>query len=76
MSENLADLTDRPGWEELSAVRDGRTVAIDGSQFLNRPGPRLVDSLELLAQVIHPEAFEQSDPVATEGMEPLVAPLV
>ncbi|PSP72895.1 cobalamin-binding protein [Halobacteriales archaeon QS_3_64_16] len=73
-AENLADLTDRPGWEELSAVRDGRTVAIDGSQFLNRPGPRLVDSLELLAQVIHPEAFEEGDPVATEGMEPLLAP--
>jgi iron complex transport system substrate-binding protein len=72
--ENLADLTDRSGWKELSAVRDGRTVAIDGSAFLNRPGPRLVDSLELLAQVIHPEAFEAGDPVATEGIEPLVAP--
>lgn len=73
-TENLPDLTDRPGWEELSAVREGRTVAIDGSQYLNRPGPRLVDSLERLAQAIHPEAFEASDPVATEGMKPLLAP--
>jgi iron complex transport system substrate-binding protein len=72
--ENLADLTDRSGWEELSAVRENRAVAIDGSAYLNRPGPRLVDSLELLARVIHPEAFDESDPIATEGIKPLVAP--
>ena len=71
-NENLADLTDRPGWEELSAVRENRTVAIDGSAYLNRPGPRLVDSLELLASAIHPEAFDDLDLNVTEGMRPLV----
>ncbi|WP_256685106.1 cobalamin-binding protein [Halococcus qingdaonensis] len=58
-TENLVDLTDRPGWDELTAVQDGRTYAIDGHQYVNRPGTRLVDSLEHLAGVIHPEAFER-----------------
>ena len=68
--ENLADLTERPGWDEVSAVRANRTVAIDGSAYLNRPGPRLVDSLELLARVIHPKAFDD-DPTAGDGVKPL-----
>lgn len=72
--ENLTDLTDRPGWADLSAVQEDRTVAIDGSAYLNRPGPRLVDSLELLARTVHPEAFDDGDPVAIEGMKPLAAP--
>jgi iron complex transport system substrate-binding protein len=68
--ENLADLTERPGWDEVSAVRANRTVAIDGSAYLNRPGPRLVDSLDLLARVIHPKAFDD-DPTAGDGVKPL-----
>ena len=68
--ENLTDLTERPGWNEVNAVRENRTVAIDGSAYLNRPGPRLVDSLERLARVIHPEAFDD-DLTATEGIEAL-----
>ena len=39
------------------AVRDGRVFAADGSAYFNRPGPRLVDSLELLAGLLHPRAF-------------------
>jgi iron complex transport system substrate-binding protein len=38
-----------PGWRDLPAVRNGRVHIADGSQFFNRPGPRLVDSLEWLA---------------------------
>jgi iron complex transport system substrate-binding protein len=72
---NLADLTDRPGFADLSAVETGRTVAIDGSAYLNRPGPRLVDSLELLARAIHPEAFENDGTTGHEdGMKTLLAP--
>jgi iron complex transport system substrate-binding protein len=41
----------------LRAVRAGRLWAIDGHHLLNRPGPRLVDSLEVLAEILHPEAF-------------------
>jgi len=41
-----------PGWDDLPAVRDGRVFVTDGSAYFSRPGPRLVDSLELLAHVI------------------------
>ncbi len=50
-------LTGRPEWPRLRAVRDGRVWLADGNQYFNRPGPRLVDSLEMLAEVLHPEAF-------------------
>jgi len=39
-------------WVGLQAVRNGRVYAIDGNQYLNRSGPRLVESAELLARVI------------------------
>jgi iron complex transport system substrate-binding protein len=42
------------GWMELPAVRSGCVYVTDGSQYFSRPGPRLVDSLEMLAQVLHP----------------------
>ena len=44
-----------PGWDELPAVRDERVFLTDGNAYFSRPGPRLVDSLELLAHVIHPD---------------------
>jgi len=47
-----------PNWEEVPAVRDGRVYVTDGSSYFSRPGPRLVDSLELLAHVIHPDIHE------------------
>lgn len=47
----------RPGWAELPAVRLGRVYAVDGNAYFNRPGPRIVDSLELLAGLIHPDLF-------------------
>ncbi|WP_256298350.1 cobalamin-binding protein [Haloarchaeobius salinus] len=62
--ENLSDLTDRPGWGELTAVQDGDVWAIDGNHFLNRPGPRVVDSLEHLAGVLHREFETPSREVA------------
>lgn len=43
-----------PGWKEMEAVRTGRVHLVDGSQFFSRPGPRLVDSLEMLAHALHP----------------------
>ena len=42
------------GWQELPAVRSGFVYVTDGSQYFSRPGPRLVDSLEMLAHVLHP----------------------
>ncbi|HTV74201.1 MAG TPA: ABC transporter substrate-binding protein, partial [Candidatus Acidoferrales bacterium] len=46
-----------PAWAKLAADSARRIVAIDGHQFANRPGPRLVDTAELFAQAIHPELF-------------------
>jgi iron complex transport system substrate-binding protein len=50
-------LARRPEWPSLRAVQGRRVFACDGNQYFNRPGPRLVESLEILAQVLHPEAF-------------------
>ncbi len=47
----------RPHLERLRAFRQGRCFAVDGHNLFNRPGPRLVDSLELLAEILHPGAF-------------------
>ena len=43
----------RPGWRNLRAVRNHRVFVADGNQYFNRPGPRLVESLEILAAVLH-----------------------
>lgn len=50
----LADLDD---WQQISAVVHGRTYAVDGNAFFNRSGPRIVDSLEILAHLLHPQRF-------------------
>jgi iron complex transport system substrate-binding protein len=42
---------------DLPAARSGRVYATDGSAYFSRPGPRIADSLEILAYLIHPEAF-------------------
>jgi len=46
-----------PHLERLRACREGRVFAIDGHHLFNRPGPRLVDSLEVLAEILHPGRF-------------------
>ncbi|MFN8641496.1 MAG: cobalamin-binding protein [Candidatus Binatia bacterium] len=50
----LPALVARPEWQSLPAVRNGRAYAVDGNAYVNRPGPRLVDSAELLAGLIQP----------------------
>jgi len=54
----MAALERRPGWEALRAVRAGRVAVVDGHQFFNRPGPRLVESAEILAEILHPGACD------------------
>jgi iron complex transport system substrate-binding protein len=53
----MGALTTRPGWSELPAVRRGRVFLTDASSYFNRPGPRLIEGLEMLASVIHPVVF-------------------
>jgi iron complex transport system substrate-binding protein len=49
----VQSLVQRPGWNSISASKTGRVYALDGNAYFNRPGPRLVDSLELLAKLLH-----------------------
>ncbi len=51
-------LSQHPQWRTLTAVKTGRVYLTDGNQYFNRPGPRLVDSLEILAEIIHPAQFQ------------------
>jgi iron complex transport system substrate-binding protein len=50
-------LTRHPGWNSLEAVKQGKVFITDGNAYFNRPGPRLVDSLEILAEILHPDGF-------------------
>jgi iron complex transport system substrate-binding protein len=52
--QDLPILAAHPGFEGLSCVRSGRVYLVDGKACFNRPGPRLVDSLEILAHALHP----------------------
>lgn len=54
----MESLTKLPKWKDLRAVRKGKVFLIDGNSYFNRPGPRLVDSLEMLAEIQHPGLFE------------------
>ena len=56
--EDLPLLEAQPGWHALRAVKDGRVYLADGNQYFNRPGPRLVESVEILAEMLHPGKFE------------------
>jgi iron complex transport system substrate-binding protein len=58
-----------PGWQSLPAVQSGRVYAVNGSAYFSRPGPRVVDSLEILAEVLHPELFSGRFP--DRGIVPL-----
>jgi iron complex transport system substrate-binding protein len=51
-------LEGKPGFAQLAAVKEGRLAVVDGSQYFNRPGPRLVESLEIMAEILHPELFD------------------
>jgi iron complex transport system substrate-binding protein len=53
----LARLPARARFAGLRAARTGRLYVADGNQYFNRPGPRLVESLEILAEILHPDRF-------------------
>jgi iron complex transport system substrate-binding protein len=55
--EDLPVLELQAGWRRLQAVRNGRVYVADGNQYFNRPGPRLAETLEILAEILHPETF-------------------
>lgn len=51
-----------PEWHRLTAVRQGRVFAVDGSAYFNRPGPRVVDGLEILSEILQPDLFPALPP--------------
>ncbi len=54
---SLSDIAFPPQWNEIAAVQRGQVYAVDGSSYYNRPGPRTVDGLEIMAEILHPQIF-------------------
>ena len=68
---DLPILARQPGFEALTAVRAGRVYVTDGNAYFSRPGPRLVDSLEILAHAIAPDVHPL--PAGLAAAEPILA---
>ena len=60
--QDLAVLESRPHWHTLPAVQRGEVYVGDGNAYFSRPGPRIVESLEVLAGILHPTAFPEFAP--------------
>ncbi|GJL68901.1 MAG: cobalamin-binding protein [Nitrospirales bacterium] len=58
IQEEMPVMTSHPFWPKLRAVKNQKVYLTDGNQFFNRPGPRLVESLEILAEIFHPTHFQ------------------
>jgi len=56
-------LASYPDWEKIPAYMNSKIYAVNASAYFSRPGPRVVDGLELLAYIIHPELFPENPPV-------------
>ncbi len=76
-ARELPALMQRPEWQALRAVQEGRVYVLDGHAYFNRPGPRLYRSIELVACCLHPERLlaEQLNVQAWE-LQPLEAVLI
>lgn len=53
--QELDALIPHPAWHELQAVRNEQVFLTDGNQYFNRPGPRVVESAEILTEILHPQ---------------------
>ena len=56
--EDMPILAANPGWSDLRAVREGRVAVADGNQYFNRPGPRVAESQEIMAEILHRGAVD------------------
>ncbi len=56
----MSVLHENPEWHNLRAVQNGNVALADGNLYFNRPGPKLVDSAEIIAEILHPEMVENS----------------
>jgi iron complex transport system substrate-binding protein len=55
--EDIPVLAAQPGWKDLNAVRYAQVFIADGNQYFNRPGPRVVETVKILAEILHPDVF-------------------
>jgi len=67
--KHVHELTDRPEWEELTAVQEERVYVVDGDAYVNRPGPRLVETLEAVASIVPANATQPKTPPVAEPLE-------
>jgi iron complex transport system substrate-binding protein len=61
-ADQARQLAAYPGWSELPAVRDCRVYAVNANSYFARPGPRVVEGIELLAHLLHPTLFKWRGP--------------
>jgi iron complex transport system substrate-binding protein len=66
---DLHYLTNREGWEDLSAVQNDRVALLDGNAYYNRPGRRLYRAIAVLATVLHPDLALDLPPAAWERQD-------
>ena len=60
--EDVPLLSAKPGWDDLPAVRNKQIFAVDAGAYTSRSGPRLVQGLEIIAEILHPELFSGGIP--------------
>jgi iron complex transport system substrate-binding protein len=58
--EEMARADPPEAWHQIPAVRQDRVYVVDGSSYFNRPGPRLIEGVEILASILHPEAWSRA----------------
>ena len=61
---DLNMLTSKPEWKELNAVKNNEVYVVDGNSYFNRPIQRIVDTLEILTAIIHPDMFSEKKELA------------
>ncbi|MDX1638376.1 MAG: cobalamin-binding protein [Balneolaceae bacterium] len=59
-ADEIQTLAEREGWNQLQAVQHERVYLVEGHHFFHRPGPRLLDSAEILAELFHPGIFDRN----------------
>ncbi len=73
-AKDVSLLRSRPGWERLPAAQAGEVYAVHGGAYFNRSGPRLVDGVEILAEILHPEIFPRRErPEDYRRLQPVAA---
>jgi iron complex transport system substrate-binding protein len=66
--QEMSRLTKRAGWKKLPAVTNGAVFLVDAPAYFNRPGPRLIDGVEILASCLHPSLPQAAGPDAVQRL--------